>query len=97
MKNIHVSDDILPLGEFKTHASRVLRQLRQEGRPVVITQNGRPAAVLVRPDEFDRLSERDRFVAAVKEGLADSEAGRVVDDRDLDADLDLILKAPRRA
>jgi prevent-host-death family protein len=92
MKPIHVSDDILPLGEFKITASRVLRRLKADRRPIVITQHGRPAAVLVAPDEFDRLNERERFVAAVREGLADSETGRVTDDSDLDED----LEPPRR-
>ncbi len=59
-----MSQDILPLGEFKTHASRVLRRLREARRPIVITQNGRPAGVLISPEEFDRLVEHDRFVTA---------------------------------
>ena len=42
------------------------------------------AAVVLLPEEFDRLQERRRFVAAVSEGLADAEAGRVIDDKDLD-------------
>ena len=42
MKSIRVSDGVVPLGEFKTHASRYLKDL--DG-PVVITQNGRPAGV----------------------------------------------------
>ena len=50
----------------------------------IITQKGRPAAVLLSPEEFDRLTYRERFPAAVREGLADAEAGRVVFDRDLD-------------
>ncbi len=88
MKPISIQDDIIPIGEFKTHASRVMRQLRDTGRPVVITQHGRPAGVLVSAAEFDRLTERDRFIAAVNQGLAESEAGLAVDDEDLNALLD---------
>ena len=88
MKPLRVAESIVPLGDFKTHASRLLRALKQSGRPVVITQNGRPAAVLITPSDFDRLDERARFIAAVREGLADAEAGRVVDDADLTRDLD---------
>jgi len=88
MKFVHVSEDILPIGEFKTHASRVLRRLRATQRPIVITLNGKPAAVLITPEEFDRLYERERFVEAVGQGLADSEAGRVVEDEALSGELD---------
>ncbi len=79
---LRVSEDIVPLGEFRTHTARVLGRLRQQKRPVVITQNGKPAAVLVTPEDFDRLQEHGRFLAAVSEGLADVEAGRIVADEE---------------
>ena len=88
MKLMQVSKDILPLGEFKTQASRVLRRLKHARRPIVITQNGKPAAVLVTPQEFDRLREHAQFIDAVREGLADSDAGRVIDDQALGRELD---------
>jgi len=87
-KALHVSQDILPIGDFKTHAGRVLRRLRDDGRPVVITQHGRPAGVLLSPEEYDRLREHDRFLEAVHEGLADAEAGRTISDEELGAKLD---------
>jgi prevent-host-death family protein len=87
-KALHVSQDILPIGDFKTHAGRVLRRLRDDGRPVVITQHGRPAGVLLSPEEYDRLREHDRFLEAVREGLADAEAGRTISDEELGASLD---------
>ncbi len=83
MKPLQLSEDVLPIGEFKAHVSQVVRQLRQSQRPVVITQNGRPAAVLITPEEFDALHYRERFMAAVREGLADIEAGRVYEDEEV--------------
>src|SRR5213593_4825637 len=91
MKFLQISEDILPIGEFKTRASQVLRKLREAQRPIVITQNGKPTAVLITPEEFDRLRERDRFLEAVREGLADSEAGRVVEDKVLTRELEAAL------
>jgi prevent-host-death family protein len=88
MKAILLSQDVLPLGEFKTQASRVLRRLKESQRPVIITQNGRAAAVLITPEEFDQMRERERFIAAVQEGLADSEAGRVLEDDEVERLLD---------
>lgn len=87
-KALHVSKDILPIGDFKAHAGRVLRRLRDDGRPVVITQHGRPAGVLLSPEEYDRLREHDRFLEAVHEGLADAEAGRTISDEELGTKLD---------
>lgn len=88
MKRLQLSEDILPLGELKTQASRVLRQLRTSRRPVVITQNGRAAAVLITPEEFDRWRENEHFLAAVQDGLADVEAGRTLPDEEVERLLD---------
>lgn len=85
MKSIQISEDIFPLGQFKTHASKVLRNLHEKNRPIVITQNGKPAAVLLTPEEFDRLSKQDQFVAAVKRGLQDVKAGNIISDEELSA------------
>lgn len=88
MKEMQVAEDIVPVGEFKSKTGRIVRQVRESGRPVVITQNGRPAAVLVSPADFDQFREHDRFLAAVHEGLADAEAGRVFTEEQIDEALE---------
>jgi len=88
MKSMHLAEDVLPIAEFKARASEVVRKVRDRGRPVLITQGGKPAAVLISPADFDRLAERERFVASIEEGLADAEAGRLVPDDQLGRELD---------
>ena len=83
MKEVQISDGIVPLGEFKARAARLLKHLGESGEPMVITQNGRPAGVLVSPKEYDRIVERQRFLESIAAGLADAEAGRVVDTAEL--------------
>lgn len=82
MKPVNVSKDILPLGKFKSQASQVLRELKNSHRPVVITQNGSPAAVMIRPEDFEMLLERDRFVSSVGAGLKDASLGRVISEEE---------------
>ena len=91
MKQIQLSEDIVPLAKFKASASEIIRQLRAGQRPVVITQHGKPAAVLITPELFDELSERERLLLAVRDGMADLEAGRVVEDDALSEHLDQAL------
>jgi prevent-host-death family protein len=83
VKEVQVSDGIIPLGEFKAQAATILKRLAESGEPMVITQNGRPAGVLVAPAEFDRMQERQRFLESIAAGLADAEAGRVIDTAEL--------------
>ena len=84
MSTLQVSADILPLGQFKTQASALLKSINSSNRSIIITQNGKPAAVVLSPSEFDRLNAQSRFIAAVQQGLDDVQAGRVIEDQMLD-------------
>jgi prevent-host-death family protein len=88
MKPLNVSEDIIPLGQFKARAARIIKDLAKRGNPLVITQNGRPACVVMSPAEFDHMRERQAFLIAVAQGLADVEAGRVISDEELRKQLD---------
>ncbi len=78
MKDISVSEDIVPLGEFKAQASSLLARLGRDHHTLVITQNGRPAGVLLSPAEYDRIRERQQFLESVTAGIADADAGHVM-------------------
>jgi prevent-host-death family protein len=73
------AEDIIPIAELKANMSEIVRGLGERPRPVVVTLNGKPAAVVMSPKEYDLLSYRGRFLDAVREGLADVHAGRTVD------------------
>ncbi len=77
MRGIRVSRDIIPVSEFKARAAEWLRRLSTTSEPLVITQNGKAAGVLLSPAAYDELTERYRFARAVEQGLADVETGRV--------------------
>ena len=77
MRPLKISDNIVPVSELKAQTSAWLRKIAETGAPVVVTQNGKPAGVLLSPEAFDELTEQARFVAAVTEGLRDAEEGRV--------------------
>jgi prevent-host-death family protein len=47
----------LPLSEVKSKLSGLIEQVRALEEEIVITKNGRPAAVLVSPEEFDSWKE----------------------------------------
>jgi prevent-host-death family protein len=76
MAHVRVSEDFVPVSDFKAQAADLLKRVGDTRKPLVITQNGRPAGVLLSPAAYDDLIERSEFVAAVSAGLADIEAGR---------------------
>ena len=58
MKTISVTNDIVPIAEFKTSISKWFKSLHNTGHPVIITQNGKPAGVLLSPNDYDELVYR---------------------------------------
>ncbi|MFH0989538.1 MAG: type II toxin-antitoxin system Phd/YefM family antitoxin [bacterium] len=78
MRSISISNDIIPVGQFKSNLAKHLKELRTKRNSLIITQNGKPAGVLLSPEEFDELRETKLFIDSISRGLSDSEEGEVV-------------------
>ncbi|WP_449258487.1 type II toxin-antitoxin system Phd/YefM family antitoxin [Chlorobium limicola] len=87
MKSIRISSDIIPLGEFKTGISACLKKVRSTGHPLIITQNGRPAGVLLSPEEYDSLVYRKQFIESIERGMMAAEVGDVYSTEEVRAKL----------
>jgi len=83
MKSIKLETNVVSVADFKAHASRWFDRIREDGEPVVITHNGKPAAVVLSPAEYDRLGAQQRLLESVAAGLADAEAGRTMSTAEL--------------
>jgi len=77
LNTVSLSKDSIPIAEFKAHADQWLKRLHESHTPVVLTQDGKPAAVLISPEDFDCFSEKQRFIESTLRGLIDAETGRV--------------------
>jgi prevent-host-death family protein len=64
----------LSLSEAKAKLSGLVEDVQQRDEEVVITRNGRPAAVLVSPDEYDSWKET-QAVRSDKALMAEIRAG----------------------
>jgi len=72
----------LTLSEAKARLSELVATVEQTEEELVITRNGRPAAVLISTEEFESLQEtrdiqRDpTLMQEIKQGLAQLEKGQ---------------------
>ena len=87
MKSINISNDIIPIGEFKTSLSKWLKNVQNTGRPLIITKNGKPAGVVLSPSEYDELMHNKLFIDSVIRGLSDAESGNVYSTNELREEL----------
>ncbi len=97
MKQTRLSTDLVPVNEFRANLASWLDQPSKTGRPVVLTQRGKAAAVLVSPVMLDELEERRAVVNEVLEGLSQVAAGEVVEDEEVWAEVEARLAALRSA
>ena len=84
MKALKVSRGVIPIGEFKSNAASWLEELNNTGNPIVITQHGKPAAVLLTPNEFDRIQYKEAFMASIEKGSQELDTGRGVGIQDVE-------------
>lgn len=78
------TEDIHPLSEHRAHLTEHLRQVKETGRPMVITQKGRAAGVLLSPAAYDDLIQKAQFaqdILAIRQGLKEAADGKGVDAR----------------
>jgi prevent-host-death family protein len=87
MKTISIKNDIVPIAEFKASLSKWFKSLQSTGHPVIITQNGKPAGVLLTPEDYDELVYRKSFLDSVGRGISDADSGRTHTTKELRAAL----------
>lgn len=52
---MNISHDIKPVSYLKAKAADLLKQVNETRRPVIITQNGEPRAVLQDPESYEKM------------------------------------------
>jgi prevent-host-death family protein len=76
----NITQDIQPLTTFRNNSVKLIRQLKATQRPIILTVNGKPEAVLQDPTAYQRLLDLAAASDAsegIRQGLADLAAGRV--------------------
>jgi len=72
------SRTLKPVTEVKRNATRIIARLQKDHQPVLITERGRSAAVLVDVETWDGLSRRLEVLEAIARGERAFADGRVV-------------------
>ena len=78
MAKIKPSQDIRPLSDFRANAAAVVKQVQETQRPVILTQHGRGAAVLLDLARYEELLEEIELLRDVRQAEADVAAGKGV-------------------
>ena len=72
-----LSDRIKPISYLKTHASEVIRTLKDQPGPLIVTQNGEAKAVVQDIDSYERMQESIALLKMLALGNRQIEVGQV--------------------
>ena len=75
MPRLRPSQDIQPLSAFRANAAGFLKSVRESQRPLVLTQNGRSAAVVLDVAQYEALVEEVEVIRDIREARAQLDRG----------------------
>jgi len=85
MADLRPSTDVRPVTEFRANTSAVLEQVQTTKRPVILTQHGRSAAVLMDVDVYEELLDEIALLRAIRTGEEQMHEGKVRAHDDVEA------------
>ncbi len=92
---LSLTEDVKTVSEVKQNLRAVLGQIRDTGRPVVVTVNGKPDAVLIDVDTYERKLKSLNLVGLLAEGEQNIRQGRTRPARAFLRELRRAKKIPR--
>ena len=93
---MNISKDIKPVTYLKSRAADLLKQINQTHRPVVITQNGEPKAVLQDPESYENMRNAIGILKLISQGEKDIKDGKSKSQEEVFEDIENILKEKMR-
>ncbi len=74
--NISLANDIEPLSEFRKKSADFVKRLKKEKQPIVLTQHGKSAAVLMDVSEYERFTRKMEMLEDLLEAKQQVEQGK---------------------
>ena len=72
---MNISSDIKPVSFLTPHTADILKQVNNTHRPIVITQNGEPKAVIQDPVSYDNMRKAIGLLKLISQGEEDIKQG----------------------
>ena len=73
---MNITDDIKPITYLKSKAADILNQINETHRPVIITQNGEPRAVLQDPQSYENMRNAIGLLKLISQAEDDIKTGK---------------------
>ncbi len=84
--------EIIPISDLRQGAADVLRKVKDSDEPLVITQRGRAAAVMLSVDAYEQAEKERDLLLLLARGDKEIAAGDGIELADVLADADNLLE-----
>ncbi len=71
-----IATDIKPVSYLKSKSADLLKQINETHRPVIITQNGEPKAVIQDPKSYENMRNAIGMLKLISQGEDDIKKGK---------------------
>jgi antitoxin YefM len=85
--NLKSDTDIKPVSDFRANAAQMIEQVRSTGRPLVLTQRGRSAAVVMDVVAFEAMREEIEILRDIRISMKQIDEGKGISNREAKAEL----------
>lgn len=87
-----ISTDIKPITYLKSHSADILKQVNETHRPIVITQNGEPKAVLQDPESYENMRNAIGMLKLISQSEEDIRKGNTSSQDEVFSELEALLE-----
>lgn len=85
--DIDLREDVVPYTAFRSSLSAWMAKTRETHRPILVTQNGKSASVLMDVADYEALRERDEILQDIARAQEDIRAGRVYSQEEVEKEI----------
>jgi prevent-host-death family protein len=89
---MNITKDIKPITYLKSKAAVLLNQINETHRPVIITQNGEPRAILQDPESYENMRNAIGLLKLISQGEDDIRNGRGKSQEDVFSGIEASLR-----
>ena len=83
--------NIIPVSDLRRDAANLLKKMKKSGEPLIITQRGRAAAVMIGVDAYEKSEHERELLRLLARGDREIEAGEGYDLDTVLAEADALL------
>lgn len=75
--SLKLKESVVPITDLKSRSREIVKKAQRSGKPILITQRGRAAAVLVSIESYEKKEEYYEEIEGILAALKEAEQGKL--------------------